>query len=64
MPYNHFPVILGFAPGVLIIFSAASLAFYFIKQSINGLMAIVGALIMAAVTLFLSLLLAFNVWGS
>jgi len=64
MPFSHFPVTLGFAPVVLVIVSAAGLAFYFIKQSINGLAAIIGAPIVAAVTLYLSMLLTFNVMGS
>ena len=64
MPFSYFPVTLGFAPGILVILSVAGLAFYFIKQSINGLVAIVVAPIAAAVALYLSMLLVFNVWGS
>lgn len=60
-PLGYF---LGFAPGVLILSSATGLAFYFIRQAINRGMAIVGAFVVAVVTLYLSMLLVMNTWGS
>ena len=63
-PFGAYPPTLGLAVGILIIFLATGLAFSFIKQSINGLAAVVGALIVAAVTVHLSLLLTGSVWVS
>lgn len=63
MPVSYSPMIV-FAPMVLIVVSAAGLAFHFINKSINGLMAVVGALIVAVAVLYLSLLLTVNVMGS
>ena len=64
IPFRPLSVTLGFGPGIVICLFAGSLAFSFLKQATNRLAAGVGALIVAAVTLFLSVLLLVTVWGS
>jgi hypothetical protein len=64
IPFRPVSVTLGFVPAVVIILVAGDLAFSFLKESTGRFAAGVGALIVAAVTLFLSVLLLVGVWGA
>ncbi len=64
IPFRPVSVTLGFVPAIVIVLISASLAFSVIRESTNRFAAGFGAFIVAAVTLFLSVLLLVAAWGS